>query len=85
MIDLTDVGPVSPGLSVEIISSNPASAVSLDRVAARAGVLPYQILCGLNPRVPRIMVAGSGVVPVSEDVSATGRFGDAGELDQHVG
>lgn len=85
VIDLTDVGPVSPGLSVEIISSNPASAVSLDRVAARAGVLPYQILCGLNSRVPRIMVAGSGVVPVSEDVSVAGRFGNAGELDQHVG
>lgn len=85
VVDLTDVGPVSPGTTVEIISANPTSSVSLDRVAARAGVLPYQILCGLNPRIPRVMVAGRGVVPLIEDRTGPDRLDDRTSVDQNVG
>ena len=85
VVDLTDVGPVTPGLSVQIISSNPSSSVSLDRVAERAGVLPYQILCGLNQRIPRVLVAGRGVVPVVEAGDVDQRFEDRGSIDQNVG
>ena len=81
VVDLTDVGPVAPGATVEIISAKAGSAVSLDRVAARAGVLPYQILCGLNPRIPRVMVAGRGVVPMVRDRGAE----DPASIDQNVG
>ncbi len=62
VVDLTDVGPFDEDAAVEIISSDPASPASLDRVAGRAGVLPYQVLCGLSPRIPRLLVAGSGDV-----------------------
>jgi alanine racemase len=60
VVDLTDVGPFDEDAAVEIISSDPASPASLDRVARRAAVLPYQVLCGLSPRIPRLLVAGSG-------------------------
>jgi alanine racemase len=66
VVDLTDVGPFDDDAAVEIISSDPASPASLDRVAARAGALPYQVLCGLSSRIPRLLVAGTG------DVSSSG-------------
>jgi alanine racemase len=60
VVDLTDVGPFDDDAAVEVLSSDPDSPASLDRVAARAGVLPYQILCGLSSRIPRLLVAGTG-------------------------
>ena len=72
VIDLTEVGPVEEATAVEVVSADPDSPVSLDRVAARAGVLPYQLLCGVSPRIPRLLVAGgdaassSGAVPVTD-------------------
>lgn len=59
VVDLTDVGPVEPNADVEIISADADSPVALPRVAARSEVMPYELLCGLSARIPRIIVAGS--------------------------
>jgi len=61
VVDLTDVGPVDADASVEVVSSDPDSMVSLPRVAARADVMPYELLCGLSPRIPRVVVAGGSL------------------------
>ncbi|MAC20063.1 MAG: alanine racemase [Phycisphaerae bacterium] len=61
VVDLTDAGPLDENTAVEVVSADPDSPVRLDRVAARAGVLPYQLLCGISPRIPRLLVAGGGV------------------------
>ena len=58
VVDLTDVGPVDPNADVEIISADADSPVALPRVAARSEVMPYELLCGLSARIPRIIVAG---------------------------
>lgn len=60
VVDLTDAGPIDEDAAVEVISSDPESPASLDRVAERADCLPYQLLCGLSPRLPRLLVAGTG-------------------------
>lgn len=81
VVDLTDVGPIDDDAAVEVISSDPDSPAALDRVAARAGCLPYQVLCGLSPRLPRLLVAGSGASvqtatpPVIENRAAARRLG----------
>ncbi|MEE2972302.1 MAG: alanine racemase [Planctomycetota bacterium] len=62
VIDLTEVGPIEETIAVEVISADADSPVSLDRVAARAGVLPYQLLCGISPRIPRLLVTGGDAV-----------------------
>lgn len=69
VVDLTDVGPLDEHTAVEVISSDPESPASLDRVAARAGCLPYQVLCGLSPRLPRLLVAGSGTAASAAESS----------------
>ena len=69
VVDLTDVGPCADEIPVEILSADPESPASLDRVAARAGVSPYQLLCGIGSRVPRLLVTGrslSPAMPVAE-------------------
>ncbi|MDA0296016.1 MAG: alanine racemase [Planctomycetota bacterium] len=58
VVDLTDVGPVDPNADVEIISADVDSPVALPRVSARSEVMPYELLCGLSPRIPRVIVAG---------------------------
>ena len=58
MVDLTDVGPVDPNADVEIVSADADSPVALPRVAARSEVMPYELICGLSARIPRIIVAG---------------------------
>ena len=63
VVDLTDVGPCEAEIPVEIVSADPESPASLDRVAARAGVSPYQLLCGIGSSVPRLLVTGSSLVP----------------------
>lgn len=57
-IDLTDCALREPGAAVEVISSERTSPAFLLRVAARAGLSPYALLTGLDPRIPRVMVAG---------------------------
>lgn len=59
-IDLTDVvsefGPheVKPGTVVELISNDPHSPNHLPSLARSAGVIPHEVLCGLNPRIRRV-------------------------------
>ena len=70
VVDLTDVGPCESGIPVEVLSADPESPASLERVAARAGVSPYQLLCGIGVRVPRLLVTGKSLAP-ARPVSST--------------
>lgn len=59
MVDVTDVPGVAQGDSVTLIGAEagPDGALvrlDLDEVAARAGTVNYEILCGLSKRVPRL-------------------------------
>ena len=73
VLDLTDVAGGSSGLPVELVSADADSAVSLERVAARAGISPYQLLCGMAPRSPRLLVAGgSFAISRLPEVDASG-------------
>lgn len=67
-IDLTDAiapsGGASSGLDsmldwgVELIGTDPGAANHLPTIAARAGMLPHELLCRLGTRIPRVFVAG---------------------------
>jgi len=58
VVDLTDLPPQTapgPGMSVTLVSDNPASSCSLDRLATRSRTIPYELLCRLSPRLPRVL------------------------------
>ena len=52
MIDLTDLPAVSVGDEVEVFGEN----ARLEKLAAAAGTITYELLCSVSKRVPRLYV-----------------------------
>ena len=52
MIDLTDLPEVNLESLIEIFGE----AQSVEDLAARAGTIPYELLCSVSKRVPRVYV-----------------------------
>lgn len=53
MLDVTDLPDVRPGEEVTLLGRQGREVISLHEVADWAGVLPYEISCGVSKRVPR--------------------------------
>lgn len=56
MVDVTAVEGVAPGDEVVIIGSRAGESVTVEEVARRAGTIPYEVLCSISGRVPRLFV-----------------------------
>lgn len=55
-IDVTDVPEAGVGSAVELISPDPEAPNHLPTIAVRAGLIPHDMLCRLNPRIRRVHV-----------------------------
>jgi len=53
MVDVTDVPGAAEGDEAVVIGAQGAAAITVEEVAAGAGTIAYEILCGIGPRVPR--------------------------------
>ena len=53
MVDVTEVPGVRPGDEVILIGSQGTGSISAQDVAAWANTIPYEVLCGLGPRIVR--------------------------------
>ena len=58
MADVTDIPGVRVGDEVVLIGKQGDDFIPASEVAARAGTIPYEILCGIGKRVPRVYKAG---------------------------
>jgi alanine racemase len=56
MIDVTDVPGVREGDEVVLLGSQSGERVLADEIAEKTGTIPYEVLCGIGSRVPRIYV-----------------------------
>lgn len=55
MVDVTDVPePVESGDEAVLLGRQGGEAVRVEEIAAWAGTIPYEILCGFSERVPRV-------------------------------
>jgi alanine racemase len=54
MIDVTDLAPVHVGETVTLIGHQGQESIWADEVADWMGTIPYEVLCGIGPRVPRL-------------------------------
>ena len=54
MVDVTDIGPVQAGEEVTLIGSQGQEAIGADDIASWTGTIPYEVLCAIGPRVPRL-------------------------------
>jgi alanine racemase len=55
-IDLTPVPQAMLGDEATLLDSDPLSPVSVYKLAEWAQTIPYEILCGIGPRIPRVAV-----------------------------
>lgn len=56
MLDVTDVPGVSERDDVVLIGTQGTEVITADDIAALAGTIPYEVLCGISRRVPRVYV-----------------------------
>jgi alanine racemase len=54
VLDVTEIPGVSEGDEVLLLGRSGACAIDADELAALAGTISYEILCGISPRVPRV-------------------------------
>lgn len=54
MIDVTDFGPVQVGETVTLIGHQGQESIWADEVSSWMDTIPYEVLCGIGPRVPRL-------------------------------
>ncbi len=53
MIDVTDIAEAQEGDEVVLFGQQGKETITADEMAAQAGTIPYEILCGVGKRVPR--------------------------------
>ena len=54
MVDVTDLPGVESGDVATLFGSDGEAAISVNELADKAGTIPYELLCAVSPRVPRI-------------------------------
>ncbi len=54
MLDVTDVPGVNAGDEVILIGNQENERITAYDIAAKTGTIPYEVLCGISSRVPRI-------------------------------
>ena len=54
MIDVTDIAEAQEGDEVVLFGQQRKESITADEMAAQAETIPYEILCGVGKRVPRI-------------------------------
>lgn len=58
MVDVTEIPNPKPGDRVTVFGECP----SVSQLAAQMGTIPYEILCGINKRIPRIYLDGKNQI-----------------------
>jgi len=54
MVDVTDLASVQVGETATLIGQQGQESISADEVANWMGTIPYEVLCGIGSRVPRL-------------------------------
>ena len=58
MIDITRVPDAKVGDTVTIFGADGDDMIEVDSLSGRLNTIPYEILCGINKRIPRIYLDG---------------------------
>jgi len=64
MADVTELPGVKPEEEVVLFGRQGEATISVEEVAQWADTIPYEILCGISTRVPRIYKKGGTMFEV---------------------
>ena len=60
MLDVTGIKGAQNGDEVYLFGGEGANAISIDEFALAVGTIPYEIMCGISQRVPRVYLDAEG-------------------------
>ena len=66
MLDVTGIEGVKEGTEVTVFGADHGAFLSVDEIAERAGLLNYEVICGLSRRVPRIYLRNNEIIEVTD-------------------
>lgn len=69
MVDVTDVPGVMPGDDVELFGEGKNGGVTADEIARIVGTIPYEIVCGISKRVPRIYIKNGKIIKINNPLA----------------
>ena len=58
MVDISKVPDAKVGDVVTVFGHDGGDCIEVDSLARRMGTIPYEVLCGINKRIPRIYLDG---------------------------
>lgn len=58
MVDVSRVPETKVGDVVTIFGEDGGDCIEVDSLASRLGTIPYELLCGINKRIPRVYLDG---------------------------
>ena len=64
MVDVTDVPEAKVGDMVTVFGTDEDTAIPVESLSDRLGTIPYEVLCGINKRIPRIYLNGNSRIEV---------------------
>lgn len=70
-VDVTGIGGVEVGSPATLVGERGAGAVTADEIARASGTIPYETLCGISGRVPRVYVEAGRVLDVRAPATET--------------
>lgn len=69
MLDVTDIPEAAIDDRVTLLGTDGAETITAGELAARAGTIPYEIVCRVSPRVPRVYLRGGKVTKIHNPLS----------------
>ena len=64
MVDVTDIPDAAAGDEVTLIGRDGGDSITVEELAGLSGRFPYEFVCGIGKRVPRVFYENGQ--PVSE-------------------
>ncbi|MBQ6117803.1 MAG: alanine racemase, partial [Clostridia bacterium] len=66
MIDVTGIEGAREGTEVTVFGADHGAFIGVDEIAEQAGLINYEVICGLSRRVPRIYLKNNEIIEVTD-------------------
>ncbi len=66
MLDVTGIPEAQAGLQITVFGSEHGAFLPVEELAARSGLINYEVLCGLSRRVPRVYIKNDEIIETTD-------------------
>ncbi len=66
VLDVTGIPGVKEGKQITVFGADNGSTLSVEEIAESAGLINYEILCGLSRRVPRVYIKDNEIIETTD-------------------